>query len=285
VKRHCDPAKGGRSNLLYMIATPPTVARDDKPKCSEHKIFTEWRFMNPRLQEILEQIKKFEKESPYNFCDRWCERCPVAVKVGCKVYHAEVGMQMTAMAHGKDEKELNADDFSAMLDGAIPSDVREEDAESPFEGLVEIDGAMMESPEFDSIRKQIDFVSKSPLPPAAESYRKRALEFLKSLLAVEKTFPAEVQFDIDTVTWYHTLLSAKLDRALAGFYEPADEDDFSIYDAVAQFEICKKGVRESVRALRNLRGHFPVQTAAVNELIALLHHLGDHIQMLEDSIR
>jgi hypothetical protein len=35
---------------------------------------------NKRLEKIIEQNRKREKESPYNFCDRWCQRCELDKK-------------------------------------------------------------------------------------------------------------------------------------------------------------------------------------------------------------
>ena len=61
--------------------------------------------------------------------------------------------------------------------------------------------------------------------------------FLKSTFYKDEKIDPKRKNDFEIVSWYHTLLSAKLHRALCGFHEPAVEGDISLYDAVAQFQV------------------------------------------------
>ena len=56
-----------------------------------------------RLKKIIEENKKFEQESPYNFCDRWCERCTHEKQMRCRLYLDDLERRATCIAHGKDE--------------------------------------------------------------------------------------------------------------------------------------------------------------------------------------
>ena len=61
---------------------------------------------NKRLQEIIRKNVEFEKEAPYNFCDRWCERCVLETQRRCKLYLYELDICVTNIAHGRDENDL-----------------------------------------------------------------------------------------------------------------------------------------------------------------------------------
>jgi hypothetical protein len=59
--------------------------------------------MSERLRKTIEENKKFEKESPYNFCNQWCERCVHEKQVCCRLYLDEFERKATYIAYGKDE--------------------------------------------------------------------------------------------------------------------------------------------------------------------------------------
>ncbi len=94
----------------------------------------------------------------------------------------------------------------------------------------------------------------------------------------------KIKDHFETVSWYHTLLSAKLRRALAGFHEPACEDEFGLYDAVAQFAICRKAICQSARALRNIKLHCSDKQLQITRLLALLNNIRSRIKAIEESI-
>lgn len=236
--------------------------------------------MNKRLQEIFGKIAEFEKGSPYNFCDRWCERCVLEKKIRCRVYHEELEQRMISIAHGRDERDPEI--TRAVMEQQF------EEAEEGSEELVEENEMDLEAawgPEFEKIKQHIEFVENHPLPLTAEEYRKRAHALLESAFyqSREKVSP-ELTYDFETVAWYHTLLPVKLERGLAGFHEPASEGDLALYDAVGQFEICKKAIRESANALRRIRQNLPAHHRPISELLALLHNLYDRFQALEESV-
>ena len=249
--------------------------------------------MNKRLQEIMEKNAEWEKESPYNFCDRWCERCPHEKQVHCKLYLDEFERKTTCIAYGKDEddpriteavmeeqyKEVDEklgeqmDKFGIGLDGSYidEKELNKEDAVD-FEDL---------PPE---IQKHIRFVENNPLDVTAKKYSNKAHTFLESTFYKNESVSPELKYDFESISWYHTLLEVKLHRALCGFHEPAGEDEFALYDAVAQFQICKKAVRESIKASRKIKEHFPARHKQITELIALLHNIDSRIEALLESI-
>ncbi len=58
---------------------------------------------NFRLKKIRQENARYEKQTPYNHCDRWCERCPHERQGRCTLYKDELERKITAMAHGLDE--------------------------------------------------------------------------------------------------------------------------------------------------------------------------------------
>jgi hypothetical protein len=244
-----------------------------------------------RYQKIVEENKRFEKESPYNFCDRWCERCVHEKQAACRVYLDDLERKVTCIAHGKDEDDSEI--IGAVLEaqyGDIEEKMKEAgerfgiDLDFPDgEGLGEEQEIELEDLPGD-ILEHIQFVEKHPLPATVEQYHERASAFLKENFYEKKDLPPEIKYHFETVSWYHILLPAKLQRALAGFHEPACEGELGFYDAVAQFSICKKSIAESIKALKALEPHCPYHQYVLIELLALLYNICDRITAMEESI-
>ena len=244
-----------------------------------------------RFQKIIEENKKFEKESPYNFCDRWCERCTHQKQMRCRVYLDDLERRTTCIAHGKDEDdpEITKAVMQAQYEG-----VEEGLKEAADKFNIDLDDIDIEEPGEEQridledlpkeIQEHIKFVENHPLPQTVEQYRRRAHAFLKDTFYEKKNIASKVKYHFQTVSWYHTLLAAKLQRALAGFHEPFSEDEFGLYDAVAQFEICKKAINESVSALRKLQTHYPKRKNLIVELLALLHNIFSRIEAIEEDV-
>ena len=249
--------------------------------------------MSERLSRIIEENKKFEKESPYNFCDRWCERCPHEKQVRCRIYLDEFECKATCIAHGKDENDLEVTkavleaqykEVDGMLNEHIDKiGINLDNSDIDDEEFNEKDAVDFEDLPPD-IQKHIRFVENNPLDATAKNYSDKAHVFLeKTYYLNEKAHPT-LKYDFETANWYHTLLPVKMHRALCGFHEPASEGDISLCDAVAQFEICKKSAGASIEALQKIKEHFPTRRTQIMELVALLHNISSRIEVLLEGI-
>jgi len=247
--------------------------------------------MSKRLQEIFQKNAEFEKASPYNFCDRWCESCVYEKQIRCMLYKDELERKVTCIAHGRDEddpeitkavmeeqyKEVDEklgehiDKFGIDLDDPDINELSEEN-EVDFEDLPE------------NIQKHIKYVENNPLDATAKNYFHRAHAFLKSTFYKNEKAHPEFKYDFETVSWYHTLLHVKLHRALCGFHEPACEGDFALHDAVAQFQVCKKAITQSAGALSRISKGCASHGTQIQQLLALLHNIHSRIEQLEESI-
>lgn len=249
--------------------------------------------MSKKLQEILRKNMEFEKESPYNFCDKWCEHCLHEKQICCTLYKDELERKITCIAHGRDEDDLEIRE--AVMDAqykVIDEKLREHmdkigiDLDNPDideDKFNEVDAIDFEDLPPD-IQKHIRFVENNPLDKAAENYCHKACAFLKETFYKNKSAYLSLKYDFEAVSWYHTLLPAKLHRALCGFHEPASECDISLCDAVAQFQICKKAITQSVEAFRKIAKSYVSFQAQIQTMLALLHNIYSRIEKLEESI-
>lgn len=231
-----------------------------------------------RLVEILQKNAEFERETPYNFCDRWCERCSHEKQIRCKLYQDEFEQKIPCIAHGREPDDL---EMTAEIMKKQHEDLDEFIQE--LEEEIEINFDEIDDPEFEKIKEHIKFAENNPLPVSAEQYRKKVHEFLKDTFYKEEKKFTGLNYDFQAVSWYHTLLSAKLQRALAGFHEPAREGDFALYDAVAQFEICKKAISKSIKALRNIAENDKNLQSRITQLLTLLHNMFSRIKLIEEG--
>jgi hypothetical protein len=135
----------------------------------------------------------------------------------------------------------------------------------------------------EDIQRHIRFVENEPLDKTARQYFQTTNAFLKKTLPDLSVDP-KFAHDFETVAWYHTLLPAKLHRALCGFHESLMDGDFALNDAVAQLQICKKAVTLSIEAWRRIVEHRADLKVPVTSLLALLQNMLSRIRFLEDSI-
>ncbi len=239
--------------------------------------------MYPKLEAIRKQNVILAKQSPYNHCDRWCERCPVDIQKNCTLYLDEMGRQAFNIAHGRepDDLEVLKEDLEKMaeeLETAIDVSDHEEFLEDldPQEEQSMID-------ELNLLRQK---VNQHPLMKAVDQYSVKSGEFLKKVGFPQSKFDGSILCHLNTVAWYHTLLVAKMNRMLMGFYEMDNQrrhSDFAPYDTVAQLDVCKKGTNESLKAFKVLVDLLPNMPAAT-PFVAMLNNINDQIGIIEQDI-
>ncbi|MBL7131709.1 MAG: hypothetical protein ISS45_09980 [Candidatus Omnitrophica bacterium] len=111
-----------------------------------------------RLEEILRKNREFEREAPYNFCDRWYERCSHEKQIRCKLYQDEFEQKITCIAHGRglDNPEITKEVMKRQFE-----DMGEVLAAAEEEGF-EIDLDEMVNSDFEEIKEHIKFVENNP---------------------------------------------------------------------------------------------------------------------------
>ena len=244
-----------------------------------------------RLEEILQKNAEFEKETPYNFCDRWCERCAHDKQVRCTLYKDELERKISCIAHRRDE------DDPEVTEAVMEAQYKDvDDKLSEHVGKFGID---LDSPDIDEldkeseidflclpedIQKHIRFVENNPLHATAKNYSDKAHAFLKKTFYRDEKVVLELRNNFEVVSWYHRLLPTKLNRALAGFHEPVCDEEFALYDAIAQFQVCKKAISKSIKALRNIAEKDKNLQSIITQLLALLYNMFSRIKLMENEV-
>ena len=154
----------------------------------------------------------------YNYCNRWCERCPFTER--CLTY-------------------IDVRAYEAHHPDAGPFDRVQQSFQQTFELLEAwceregIDLAQIQadsgSPEPEAeMRRADEAVQANPLDALGRAYSKAAFEIVRSLehAGATRAWPAEVTGAIDTVHWFSSMIGAKVHRALRGLqYRPIDGID------------------------------------------------------------
>jgi len=237
--------------------------------------------INRKLERIRRENAGLEKEAPYNFCDRWCQRCTKEKQSRCHLYLDDFEREITCIAYGKNSNDPE------VIAGLMDKQIEElEGLDSQFLPDLEGDCATDDSFDVDDSEEEAiqAYLDNHPLQRTAEQYRLKARDFLKDFFHKNQDAIARFNYDFETIAWYHTLLAAKMHRALYGLYEANDEDEFGLCDAVAQLAICKKAINESVRSLRELKKNLSDSRNVIVGLLAILNNISSRIIHIEEDI-
>ena len=195
----------------------------------------------------------------YNYCDRWCERCPLTDK--CFLYSKEQKRLARHKAKGEDPYDWNI----------VMQDVKED-----FEETLKLIHKKTKEQGIDLTKlpkvEQKEYVPKNhPLMKSANTYMKMAKKLLKKLgevIDIEgidltkriEIIPSAVSdvgklrkiaVNYEVISWYHTLILVKIHRALQSKMETEIEaDEFAQMDADASAKIAYIGIMKSIKALK-----------------------------------
>lgn len=193
----------------------------------------------------------------YNYCDRWCERCPMRFR--CFLYAKEQKRVAKHKAKGEDPHDWNV----------VMQDIKEDFAETKKlldkkAKELEIDLNVLPQEEY----KKHD-PADHPLMKITNTYFKLAHKFLKKLRAVlnkerreliknaaiispthnDVEMLRKLISNYETITWYHTLIPVKIHRALDGKME-AETDEFAQRDVDGSAKVAYIGITKSMNALK-----------------------------------
>ncbi|MFZ5365732.1 MAG: hypothetical protein ACOZBZ_00380 [Patescibacteria group bacterium] len=188
---------------------------------------------------------------PFNYCDRWCERCNLTEI--CKVFQDEQKSREKWIKQGKDpdsweyvfvtvkesfEKTMRLIEKGAKKWGIDLSKIDDSDYEPPPE------------PE------------KFPLYNLVEKFSKRLEKLLKNLEIVPiETNERLVLENMEVISHYQPLIRAKIYRALTSRLEDEKEKDPELrtFDAETSAFIVVNGLISVGEALANLAEHKPLR--------------------------
>jgi len=228
----------------------------------------------------------------YNYCDRFCERCTLTRR--CRVYADEKVRIEEHRKRGEDP-----DDWSVVLD-----DVRKEFGKTMklIRTATEKEGIDLESGSLSPPPAESD-PSAHPLHKLSRQYMAQAHRFLENLRKKIETFGQDLTVcagmtpdsvtdlkkiitEYETVLWFHTLVPAKIHRALLSKLEAAEDatSDFestagSADDAAGSAKVAYYGLERSIAALSVL-----YEWQKDDEIVTLLVLADRMRQMLDREI-
>lgn len=240
----------------------------------------------------------------YNYCDRWCERCPMTSR--CLQFAQESAERKEAGGRDAENERLwraVAKNF-AVAQRMILSDMEKQG----------IDPAEFDSPE---VRAELAKrkarrarVKTLGTVKAANQYIKvvdawfdsQASQFDQKGRVLDAALHADIpgqnpfaefndiQDAVEIVRWYQHQICVKLVRALSGLKdlgaaEDPDEREFKRHDSDASAKIALIGIDRSIAAWARLREHFPDERDRILDTLVLLDQLRRDVETVIPTAR
>jgi len=204
----------------------------------------------------------------FNYCDRWCERCPFTSH--CRVFadHAEMEASQDA-------------NLKAVVEAPpLPQDIP---PPPPWMQVLiaEMDEACRNPPspeEREPIRPRVPS-EHEPIDARAMQY---ALGTFRWLTATEGTSPGAPAEPRDVISWFHSIIAAKVNRALTRWPD-ADLDEEVDHDGSAKVALL--GIDESRAAWLALINRGSVGRNEAEAFIADLVWLGEELERVRPNAR
>lgn len=237
----------------------------------------------------------------YNYCDYWCARCPFTRR--CRNFAMEP--ELTRRAKGEAPEDLDATNRGFW--DKLAEQVRNKSVESrlapPWDDADWGDADWDElepDPEYEARERSLEeALAKHPLVVWSQEYMLRVGRWLKAAEKDLKAFAQELLESagdsfatedyaeraremgdlIDVVAWYHTLVRAKLTRAVRSQLESGDEGvpdvlvESRTYDANGSAKLSLVSIERSIAAWLRLREMLLSQEGEILSLLALLSRL------------
>ncbi|RPJ86648.1 MAG: hypothetical protein EHM18_05120 [Acidobacteria bacterium] len=232
----------------------------------------------------------------HNYCDRWCERCHLRAR--CAVFAMEEEDSSESSGRQAAGGEAGDEAFIKKLGEIfqVTLEMVYEWAEKAGVDLSECDS----EEEWAKHEAEREETREHPLVSDANRYRERVRDWFRlfgSFLGdaegeaeqdgqapgtegqqVPKPAPnaehADLQESGDIILWYHTLLAAKIGRAVGGKLrcEDADFEDLS-GDSDGSAKVALIAIDRSMAAWWNLLGHLPERKREIAGFLAFLNRL------------
>ncbi len=202
----------------------------------------------------------------YNYCDRWCERCPFTSR--CMTY--------AMCEENTSDSEISNPDNEAFLDEmqTTAQQTIEMIAELAEENEIDLDSLEVESVshEFSRVSDKSD---KHNLLQAAHGYLEITDVWFKSvfkeILNATNTMTADINDTVEIISWYRYQIFVKLKRAM--IYDDSacieEEDSMLPNDSDGSAKVALIGIDRSIGAWEKLQEHFKEKKD--NILHILLH--------------
>ena len=200
----------------------------------------------------------------YNYCDRWCERCPLTSR--CLVYATEQEDNDNCESH-----DTRNEAFWKKL-GAIFLETREMVADWARNA-----GVSLADPPPDEVgagsKSRRQLVDNHPLTKAGKKYANAASDWFREFdqtVEISNT-PEDAR---EVIQWYQYQIAVKTIRALSGRKEELQEAPYDLpKDSDGSAKVAMIGIDRSIAAWRMMQLSLPERTDSIVPLILQLECL------------
>ena len=210
----------------------------------------------------------------YNYCDRWCERCPLTSR--CLVYATEQEDNEQIENHDRRNEA-----FWQKL-GVIFQETRELIAEWAGETGVDLNGHSDEDEVHRHRKRQL--VDNHPLTRAGKKYANAASDWFRELdqtIDLERESSDGLEDAREVIQWYQYQIAVKTMRALSGRKEELDDDSELAHlpkDSDGSAKVALIGIDRSVAAWRLMQLSSPEREVSIVPLILQLERLRHRLE-------
>jgi len=198
----------------------------------------------------------------YNYCDRWCERCPLTSR--CLLYATE---QEEDVSHGS--QDISNEAFWRKL-GSIIQETRVMITEWAKEAGVDLTEPTGEDES--RYRRKRQLVDNHPLARYGKKYANAASDWFRQFdQTMERVESLEDAREV--IQWYQYQIAVKTIRALSGRREELEEDPELPKDSDGSAKVALIGIDRSIAAWRLMQLALPERAETILPLILQLERL------------
>jgi hypothetical protein len=197
----------------------------------------------------------------YNYCDRWCERCPLTSR--CLVYATEQEDNDLFENH-----DIRNEAFWKKL-GKIFQDTRE--MIGSWAGKAGVDLNANGDEDDARYKRKRQLVDNHPLTAAGKKYANAASDWFREFDQTIESNDLGVNDAREVIQWYQYQIAVKTIRALSGQKEEFEADFPKDSDGSAK--VAMIGIDRSIAAWRMMQMSLPEHFESIVTLILQLEHL------------
>ena len=204
----------------------------------------------------------------YNYCDRWCERCPLTSR--CLVYATEQEDD-----DSPETRDIRNEEFWRKL-SAIFQETREMIVDWARNAGVDFN-AFAEEDEARCKRKR-QLIDNHPLTKAGKKYANAASDWFREFdQTVELN---DVEDAREVIQWYQYQIAVKTMRALSGRKEELEDPEIADFpkDSDGSAKVALIGIDRSIAAWRMMQLSSPDRVESIVPLILQLERLRQRVE-------
>jgi len=204
----------------------------------------------------------------YNYCDRWCERCPLTSR--CLVYATEQEDDDSPQS-----RDLRNEAFWRKL-SAIFQETREmivdwaQNAGIDFNAFAEEDEARH--------KRKRQLVDNHPLTRAGKKYANTATDWFREFDQMLEV--SDLEDAREVIQWYQYQIAVKTMRALSGRKEELEDPEIGEFpkDSDGSAKVALIGIDRSIAAWRMMQMSLPDRVESIVPLILQLERLRQRLE-------